>query len=62
MSHLRRVASCLASASTRLATEEEEEVKEEEEADKLVLFFLHFACWVLLQNEFALLTRASYLN
>lgn len=49
MSHLRRVASCLASASTRLATEEEEEVKEEEdEADKLVLFFLHFARWVLL--------------
>lgn len=47
MSHLRRVASCLASASTRLATEEEE-VKEEEEADKLVLFFLHFARWVLL--------------
>lgn len=46
MSHLRRVASCLASASTRLATEEE--VKEEEEADKLVLFFLHFARWVLL--------------
>lgn len=48
MSHLRRVASCLASASTRLATKEEEEVKEEEEADELVLFFLHFARWVLL--------------